>query len=146
MRIRSVHPSYMDTKWLVALRRETLLAKHVLEGKTKWYTMHPQLDRFKWSPNPLWSINAYLIEVRYEAHKRGYHFDKQKIGIITDRVNITVTRWQLRYEYQWLLEKLQKRDPHHYMGIKDQKNIVSHPLFSIIDGDIEYWEKVKEKI
>jgi len=47
MRIWSLHPKYLDTKGLVALWRETLLAKHVLEGKTKGYKNHPQLNRFK---------------------------------------------------------------------------------------------------
>jgi len=42
MRIWSIHPKYLDAKGLVALWRETLLAKHVLEGKTKGYTNHPQ--------------------------------------------------------------------------------------------------------
>lgn len=37
MRIWSLHPKYLYTKGLVALWRETLLAKDVLEGKTKGY-------------------------------------------------------------------------------------------------------------
>ena len=47
MRIWSIHPKYLDTKGLVALWRETLLAKNVLEEKTKGYKYHPQLIRFK---------------------------------------------------------------------------------------------------
>lgn len=47
MRIWSLHPKYLDTKGLVALWRETLLAQHVLSGKTKRYKNHPQLARFK---------------------------------------------------------------------------------------------------
>jgi hypothetical protein len=47
MRIWSIHPKYLDIKGLVALWREALLAKHVLEGRTKGYRNHPQLDRFK---------------------------------------------------------------------------------------------------
>ena len=35
MRIWSIHPKYLDTKGLVALWRETLLAKHVLEEEQK---------------------------------------------------------------------------------------------------------------
>ena len=43
MRIWSLHPKYLDTKGLVALWRETLLAKNVLEGNTNGYENHPQL-------------------------------------------------------------------------------------------------------
>ena len=43
MRLWSIHPKYLDAKGLVALWRETLLAKHVLEGKTKGYKNHRNL-------------------------------------------------------------------------------------------------------
>lgn len=52
MRIWSVHPSLLDAKGLVACWRETLLAQKVLQGLTKGYTNHPQLDRFKASSDP----------------------------------------------------------------------------------------------
>ena len=78
MRIWSVHPKYLDSKGLVALWRETLLAKHVLEGKTKGYKNHPQLHRFKASEKPIECINLYLSIVFEEAENRGFHFDKNK--------------------------------------------------------------------
>ncbi|WP_223209021.1 pyrimidine dimer DNA glycosylase/endonuclease V [Pyrococcus furiosus] len=37
----SLHPKYLDSKGLVALWREGLLAKKVLEGKTRSYRNHP---------------------------------------------------------------------------------------------------------
>jgi len=70
MRIWSLHPKYLDTKGLVALWRETLLAQHVLEGKTKGYKNHPQLDRFKRSKKPIEVINQYLAGVYAEALTR----------------------------------------------------------------------------
>jgi hypothetical protein len=66
MRIWSLHPEYLDTKGLVSLWRETLLAKKVLEGKTEGYKNHPQLIRFKKSDNPLKHINQYLMKVNSE--------------------------------------------------------------------------------
>ena len=60
MRIWSLHPKYLDSKGFVALWRETLLAKNVLEGKTKGYKNHPQLERFKNCQYPLEAINSYL--------------------------------------------------------------------------------------
>jgi len=62
MRIWSVHPKYLDAKGIVALWRETLLAKNVLEGNTKGYKNHPQLTRFKAIEKPLEAINQYLAE------------------------------------------------------------------------------------
>jgi hypothetical protein len=80
MRIWSLHPKYLDTKGLVALWRETLLAKHVLENKTKGYRNHPQLNRFKTCTNPLHAINYYLSVVHEEAERRGIDLIKIKLN------------------------------------------------------------------
>ena len=53
MRLWSIHPKYLDTKGLLAVWREALLAKKVLENKTKGYKNHPQLERFKQQNDPL---------------------------------------------------------------------------------------------
>lgn len=63
MRLWSIHPKYLDTKGLLAVWREGLLAKKVLEGKTKGYKNHPQLNRFKKLADPLAAINAYLYQI-----------------------------------------------------------------------------------
>jgi hypothetical protein len=78
MRIWSLHPKYLDSKGLVALWRETLLAKNVLEGKTKGYRNHPQLDRFKRSTRSIEAINLYLSIVHTEAINREFNFDSSK--------------------------------------------------------------------
>jgi hypothetical protein len=52
MRLWSIHPKYLDAKGLVALWRETLLAKHVLEGKTKGYKIIRNLIGLKNLKNP----------------------------------------------------------------------------------------------
>src|SRR6476660_10497878 len=78
MRIWSIHPKYLDSKGLVALWRETLLAKNVLEGNTKGYKNHPQLNRFRESKRAIDCINQYLSEIHKEAEKRNYSFDKNK--------------------------------------------------------------------
>src|SRR6187549_2912202 len=98
MRIWSLHPKYLDTKGLVALWRETLLAKHVLEGKTKGYKNHPQLNRFKTTKAPLDSINQYLSEVYTEASRREFNFDKNKINWNFKKIKLSVTKGQLSYE------------------------------------------------
>jgi len=140
MRIWSLHPKYLDTKGLVALWRETLLAKHVLEGKTKGYKNHPQLTRFKTSPNPLDAINYYLSEVYSEALKRGYNFDSNKIVWTFSKIKIPVTKGQVRYEMDHLFKKLQTRDPAQYLLLQASKEFETHALFEVIEGDIEEWE------
>jgi len=142
MRIWSIHPKYLDAKGLVALWRETLLAKNVLEGKTKGYKNHPQLIRFKESNKPLANINYYLSEVWKEADRRSYNFNKAKFDISGDIEKIILTSGQLNYETKHLLNKLKKRDMKRYNALKDIKNFKEHPLFVLVDGDIESWEKI----
>lgn len=79
MRIWSLPPEYLDSKGLVALWRETLLAQKVLEGSTSGYRNHPQLDHFKQKDQPLEFICTYLLYIWKEACNRGYNFDKSKI-------------------------------------------------------------------
>jgi hypothetical protein len=142
MRIWSLHPKYLDTKGLVALWRETLLAKNVLENKTTGYKNHPQLRRFKNSDKPLHCINKYLAAVYQEALKRGFHFNKDKFNLCDEPVTLTVTRGQIEYEISHLLMKLKTRDTERYDRLLKETDIESHPLFKIIEGEIEEWEKI----
>lgn len=140
MRIWSLHPKYLDTKGLVALWRETLLAKNVLEGKTKGYKNHPQLDRFKKTSNPVDAINQYLSEIHNEAISRNYNFDRSKIDFNFQKIKMPVNSGQLDYEVKHLLNKLQIRDPKKYLQNKEVVTYDSHPMFEIVKGDIENWE------
>ena len=79
MRIWSLHPKYLDAKGVVALWRETLLAKNVLAGKTKGYKNHPQLERFKKSGSAMDAINLYLVSVYEDSLERDYHFKREKL-------------------------------------------------------------------
>jgi len=140
MRIWSIHPKYLDTKGLVALWRETLLAKHVLEGKTKGYRNHPQLDRFKQADKPVERIDEYLATVYNEALARNYNFDKGKINWKFEPSTLQVTTGQMEFEKKHLLTKLSIRDKEKYDRLKSLKQIDQHPMFKIIKGDIEKWE------
>lgn len=142
MRIRSLHPSYLDAKWLVALWREALLAQHVLAGTTKGYKNHPQLDRFKEQPDPLHALNTYLEAIVDEADVRWYRFDRSKVGETGNPALISVTEWQLQYEYERLLQKLSTRDLDKHTLLKNEKTILPHPLFEIVPGPIAPREKV----
>lgn len=142
MRIWSLHPKYLDSKGLVALWRETLLAQYVLEGKTKGYKNHPQLNRFKASSSPVDAINYYLKFIYKEASERGYNFSAEKFDANAKKVQLKVTDGQMAYELKHLLRKLKERDPAMYKKVKTEKNILPHPMFKVKEGDIEEWEIV----
>jgi hypothetical protein len=63
MRLWSIHPTYLDATGLVALWREGLLARKVLQGQTSGYRRHPQLVRFKAQTDPLSALENYLLGV-----------------------------------------------------------------------------------
>lgn len=143
MRIWSLHSKYLDSKGLVALWRETLLAKNVLEGKTKGYKNHPQLIRFKLAEKPLQAIHQYLYGVFQESLIRGYHFNEDKFDMHFKTQNLVVTQGQIKYEMQHLGKKLKERDRVKYNDLIDLKSIEPHPLFNIVEGPIEEWEMVE---
>ncbi len=142
MRIWSVHPKYLDAKGLVALWRETLLAKNVLAGNTKGYKNHPQLIRFKNAADPLLAINLYLAEVYRESLTRSYNFNKNKFIFGGEKsLKLTVTKGQIEYEWQHLLNKLKIRDINRSKKLKmGIKKIEVHPIFIVIEGGVEEWE------
>ena len=143
MRLWTVHPRFLDARGIVALWREGLLAKAVLEGKTKGYREHPQLIRFRAHPQPVDAICAYLHAVLAESHARGYRFDAAKFPAPAATVDrIEETQGQLAYEWQHLLAKLAVRDPER----RERQAAVGlpepHPLFLIVPGGIRSWEVV----
>lgn len=143
MRIWSLHPQYLDAQGLVALWRETLLARAVLQGATRGYRNHPQLERFKAQAEPLVAIEWYLLDVYEQAAQRGYSFDATKVREISPRPNsILVTTGQLAHEWQHLLKKLHNRSPKVFAQWQDIKQPQCHPLFQKIDGAIAPWERV----
>jgi hypothetical protein len=193
MRLWSLHPKYLDTKGLVALWREGLLALSVLQKgkyhscsdcdgngryqhsinnmiecpkckgnqklKTAYYN-HPQLDR--WKIKPIESLKNYLYCIWEEAEKRGYNFNVSKIKLEHDdwivdcphdEYFMTVTKGQIAFEMKHLYKKLEQRSKQKYNelhdlffgnieGFIDFNKIQAHPLFRVIDGEIEKWEKI----
>jgi len=142
MRLWSIHPQYLDVKGLVAVWREGLLAKKVLEGRTKGYKNHPQLIRFRNAEDPIKAILAYLYPIYLEAQKRGYHFDHSKIQPIQISKFLWVTTGQLEFEFAHLLKKLFKRDRKQWNRFRKVQQIQAHPIFYAIPGSVENWEKM----
>ena len=144
MRLWSLHPKYFDRVGLVALWREGLLAQAVLAGKTKGYTNHPQLLRFKSTPKPLVSIGFYLEEICNQADRRGYSFNRAKILKQNSGTgkSISVTKGQLQFEWVHLCKKLRLRDPQHLEKLCAFKLVQAHPSFKEVVGELEAWERI----
>ena len=142
MRLWSISPQYLDSKGLVALWREGLLAQKVLAGNTTGYKNHPQLERFKETSNPIGAIATYLRGIFQEAESRGYNFDKTKILNNRFQSKISITTGQLDYELSHLKKKLRERDPQRAKNIGKIYKIESHPLFYSVRGRVEKWEVI----
>ena len=141
VRIWTVHPKYLDARGLVALWREALLARKVLMGETKGYRSHPQLLRFRSMPDPVASLAAYLACVLEEALSRGYRFNASKTGTLRDFTPIPATRGQVMFERAHLMSKLRARDVRRYDELRATPFPDVHPLFVLVEGDRERWEK-----
>ena len=142
MRLWSLHPRYLDSKGLVALWREGLLAQKVLAGETKGYRNHPQLERFRTHPDPVAAIASYLHAVCDEADRRGYRFDRNKLTEPPPSTSqIGVTDGQMRYELAHLLAKLRTRDPDRFESIRALSLPDPHPSFTVTPGPIASWER-----
>lgn len=150
MRLWTIDPFYLDSKGLLGLWRETLLAQAVLLGKTQAYKNHPQLDRFKQHAKPLEAIGFYLSEIAEVAkNEHGYNFDVSKIVFYpeNDLVKIPVSKAQVFYEIQHLVKKLELRDPSQAKAVKnwaDHDCLQVNPLFKVDAAreGVEKWEKI----
>lgn len=126
----------------MALWREALLAQAVLKGQTKAYARHPQLIRFRRSRTPISGIAAYLRIVHAEGNRRGFKFDIDKIARGGHVECMVATRGQIKYEWDHFMAKLLKRDMQRFIHLISVRKIDSHPLFKIIQGGVEDWEKI----
>ncbi len=145
MRLWSLHPALLDRQGLTACWREALLAQAVLAGRTRGYTRHPQLERFRAQPDPVAAIGAYLDVVATAAEARGYRFDRSRIDHVRLEVpqlaapvpRIRVSDGQLVFELEHLRAKLAVRSP----TVPLPREPVPHPLFVVEPGPIADWER-----
>jgi len=141
MRLWSLHPEYLDRIGLIALWREALLAQNVLLGKTRGYTRHPQLDRFRSCTDPAGAVGAYLTYIAEHAATRGYRFNTGKVISVAQKVQIAIPAGQIYHEFSHLMKKCTVRSPQHYERYRDEKKIRLHPVFYRVRGGIAPWER-----
>lgn len=141
MRLWSLHPEYLDSKGLVAVWREGIMARNVLTGKTEGYKNHPQLERFKKHDDPILAIDTYLLNVYNESKERNYKFKRDKIGSKFTDSKIEVTEGQMMYELKHLKRKLKLRDFKAYLMLIKVTAPRPNPVFKVVKGDMESWER-----
>src|SRR5579885_952199 len=112
-------------------------------GRTQGYRFHPQLDRFRQAARPGAAIATYLWGVHEEAALRGYRFDASKIAAPPANISLPVTRGQLLYELEHLKAKLRRRDPARLQLLSGRRKVRAHPLFRIVPGSVEPWERIQ---
>lgn len=144
MRLWTLHPRYLDSTGLVALWRESLLARAVLSGSTRGYRRHPQLHRFQALDAPCPAIDAYLAAVFQEAESRGFRFDRSKLGPPCPPLRVPSTEGQLACEWRHLMAKLERRNPARHLELRSIAAPEAHPIFSIVPGPVEPWERAEE--
>ncbi len=141
MRIWSLHPRYLDSRGLMALWREALLAQAVMAGKTAGYRRHPQLARFHAQSSPLSFIAQYLRTVHAESVARGYRFNAGKVARRRTSRRIDVPQGQMDFEWHHLMDKLARRAPERHKELLAENRPEPHPLFRVTPGGIADWEK-----
>lgn len=141
MRLWSLHPRYLDSRGLVALWREALLAQAVLLGRTQGYRRHPQLSRFRDRNDPPASIAAYLTAVHEEVIAREYNFDASRIVSSGPAGPIEVSAGQIAFEWAHLMKKFAHRAPKLRERWGSVKTPRPHPLFRVVEGGVADWER-----
>ncbi len=140
MRLWSLHPGHLDRQGLTACWREGLLAQAVLAGRTRGYTRHPQLDRFRELPDPLGGVGNYLWHVAQEATRRGYRFDTTRVIVRDPGASVEVTSGQVSLEWELLLAKLRVRSPEVFTAQSARTRAV-HPMMREVAGPVAAWER-----
>lgn len=149
-------PLCLDGKWITGkfgYNQYITCPKCKGTGKIKTpYYNHPQLDRFKKKyPDSLLYLGKYLYVVLEEAERRGYKFNGNLVKEVSDfkiKEVIIVTIKQLEYEFKILQKRLKIRSPDKWkenaiLFSNSFGEIEYHPLFKVVEGGIESWEKVK---
>jgi hypothetical protein len=86
-----------------------------------------------------------LLKIHDEATLRGYRYDRSKIASPIEEVEpIEITDGQLNFEFEILIERLERRSPEKHAELLGLRGAFSHPephpLFTVIEGEVGPWE------
>ena len=86
-------------------------------------------------------IASFLSSILEESRARGYRFDGSKIVALPTDMAVVETEGQLLFEWQHLLVKLAVRAPSVHQQFHDLALPEAHPLFAIVPGPKQSWER-----
>ncbi|MFH1542527.1 MAG: hypothetical protein ABIE84_05500, partial [bacterium] len=69
------------------------------------------------------AIAKYLEKIWQESCRRSYSFNRSKIGQGRTKIKIAVSRAELQAEFDWLKQKLKKRNHEKFQALRQVKNI-----------------------
>jgi hypothetical protein len=121
--------------------REGVLALAVLQGRTKGYASHPQLERFRKREKS--SPVHEELPVERLSGGRGSRIQFQSFEVLGRKTApaVSVTAGQLRFELQHLRNKLRARNREKCKEIARIAIPEPQPFFKRVPGRIEHWEK-----
>ena len=71
---------------------------------------------------------------------------KDEISGLIWYISTTSSGGQLKYEVEHLLSKLEKRDNDKYKELKSKSTFDIHPIFNLVNGEIEEWEILSDSM
>ena len=83
----------------------------------------------------------YLDAVRQEGDSRGYALAAERINRARCGGRLTVSRGQIEHEWRHLRRKLTARDPRWLAALGPVTRPRAHPLFRVVAGEVEDWER-----
>jgi hypothetical protein len=137
----TVHPKIIDTKGLVAVFYEGLLARVCLREKPGFTRIVHSSFALDLSWNPFFQLPSTCNAFWMNRKVLEYKFDAVKVSSIYDVSIIEKTKKQLVCDWQHLLKKLQRLDPKRYEQLVNERP-VRHPSVKVIRGVVRDWEKV----
>ena len=95
---------------------------------------------------PKVALKVYLYQVALFAYSRGYNFDFYKLKPLKEihnaSVSIPVTKGQVEFEVEHLHRKMKSRSQANFSKRISAQRIQLNPIFYLISGGIEKWEKI----
>lgn len=149
MRFWSFHPKLLDKIGLSRNINETIAGYKAFcktgEGYPKNWEKHRQLIRFQKLSRGDLAIKDYIQFLLMIWHnKKLDEINVENFPMNLTLGYLTVTDKQLRYEWQHYLGKIKKRSPNLYKKMMHITQPEPHPLFKVVKGEIEPWEKIKK--
>jgi hypothetical protein len=162
MRLWSFHPRYLDNIGLSRAINESISGYKALEDWQRDQKQIVPLHDNEYPPS--WKNHSQLVRFKIDdgdKHLQDYidvvlscyvdrklkSYNSKTIRFMTAHLyhlrQLTVTNEQLLYEWQHYLKKIQKRSPKLYEEYILINTPIAHPLFKVVSGEIESWEKVK---